>query len=715
MDNKNELQEFSLDDILKEFGEAPEAEPEVPAEEPAAQPLAGEPKPEEEAPQEEAPLEEAPLEEAPLEEAPAEEPKVGDTIRMEQIIKEVRAQEEAVSQDATIRMEPPQVGDTIRMEQIIKEVRAQEEAVSQDATIRMDPAEPEAAPGEEKQEAPAASPIIELNPRARLRELKRKLVAGPEKRYYELTEQGVLRLQIAILATLLLLIGCGAVTAMYSMGLVPENRLRLVIFTQVLAMLISAALGSNQMLDGLAELLRGRFTINTLLSITFIACCADAVFCLKELRIPFCAAFTLQTAMALWARYQRRTTEMAQMDTLRKAVRLHALVKEPEVYDGKAGILRTHGDLDHFMDNYDAPSGPEKLQNGYAFVCLFACVGIAVFAGVLHGISMGVQVLSTSLLVAVPASFYVCFSRPMAILEKRLHMVGTVICGWQGVKGLCGKAVFPLKDEDIFPNGSTKLNGVKFYGDRDPDLVVSYATSLIAVSGSGLTPIFRQMLAGRDGSEYAVENFQNYGDGGIGGEVNGEPVLLGGLNFLQDMGVEIPEGTMVNQAVYAAIDGQLSAVFAISYAKMRSAAGGLVALCGYRKLKCVITGGDFMLTDGLIRSKFKVNTRRIEFPDREVRKTLRDRQPDANATGLAFATRDELVSYAYAITGSRALRTSYRLGVALHLLGGVLGLLIMLALSYLGAMELLSPTHILLYQLVWAVPGLLFTEWTRTV
>ena len=724
MDNKNELQEFSLDDILKEFGETPEAEPEVPAEEPAAQPQAGEPKPEEEAPQEEepqeeapqeeAPQEEAPREEAPREEAPAEEPKVGDTIRMEQIIKEVRAQEEAVSQDATIRMEPPQVGDTIRMEQIIREVRAQEEAVSQDATIRMDPAEPEAAPVEEKQEAPAA-PIIELNPRARLRELKRKLVAGPEKRYYELTEYGVIRLQIAILVTLLLLIGCGAVTAMYSMGLVPENRLRLVIFSQVLAMLISAALGSNQMLDGLAELLRGRFTINTLLSITFIACCADAVFCLKELRIPFCAAFTLQTAMALWARYQRRTTEMAQMDTLRKAVRLHALVKEPEVYDGKAGILRTHGDVDHFMDNYDAPSGPEKLSNGYAFVSLFACIGIAVFAGVLHGVSMGVQVLSTSLLVAVPASFYVCFSRPMAILEKRLHMVGTVICGWQGVKGLCGKAVFPLKDEDIFPNGSTKLNGVKFYGDRDPDQVVSYATSLIAVSGSGLAPIFRQMLAGRDGSEYAVENFQNYGDGGIGGEVNGEPVLLGGLNFLQDMGVEIPEGTMVNQAVYAAIDGQLSAVFAISYAKMRSAAGGLVALCGYRKLKCVITGGDFMLTDGLLRSKFKVNTRRIEFPDREVRKTLRERQPDANATGLAFATRDELVSYAYAITGSRALRTSYRLGVALHLLGGVLGLLIMLCLSYLGAMELLSPTHILLYQLVWAVPGLLFTEWTRTV
>ena len=280
---------------------------------------------------------------------------------------------------------------------------------------------------------------------------------------------------------------------------------------------------------------------------------------------------------------------------------------------------------------------------------------------------------------------------------------------------LVGKAAFPLKDEDIFPNGSTKLNGVKFYGDRDPDLVVSYATSLICAAGSGLTPVFRQQLASRDGKENPVENFHNYGDGGIGGEVCGEPVLLGNLNFLQDMGVEIPEGTMVNQAVYAAIDGQLCAVFAISYAKMRSAAGGLVALCGYRKLTPVLTGGDFIMTDGLLRSKFKINTRRIAFPDRETRQALRERRPDPNAMGLAFATRDELVSYAYAVTGSRALRTSVRMGTVFHLLGGILGMLIMLALSYLGAVELLTPTHIFLYQVILLVPGLLFTQWTSTV
>ena len=192
-------------------------------------------------------------------------------------------------------------------------------------------------------------------------------------------------------------------------------------------------------------------------------------------------------------------------------------------------------------------------------------------------------------------------------------------------------------------------------------------------------------------------------------------MLLGTLNFLQDMGVEIPEGTMVNQAIYAAIDGQLCAVFAISYAKMRSAAAGLVSLCGYRKMTLMKLPGDFMLTEEFLRSKFGIKTRRFVVPTRETGILLKHFQPNPEEPVLALTTREELVSSAYAITGARALRQSTRLGVTVHLIGGILGLVIMLVLGYLGSTELLTPTNVLLYQLIWAVPGLLVTEWTRVV
>ena len=64
---------------------------------------------------------------------------------------------------------------------------------------------------------------------------------------------------------------CAGVTTLLALDMVPENRMRLVIFSQVLAMLVSGLLGSHLMLDGLGSLFKGRFNLNSLLAFTFIA------------------------------------------------------------------------------------------------------------------------------------------------------------------------------------------------------------------------------------------------------------------------------------------------------------------------------------------------------------------------------------------------------------------------------------------------------------
>ena len=686
MENKNEVQDFDLDDILTEFQESDSGEPvEVEADEELEQLL--------------------------------QMPQLTITPVVVKTSEAMAALLEESEEDAPAEEEPTQVFHAITEEEAAALAEA-ETAVSEGDTAVIPEISPEAPaaaePAFEVEPEFIPEPIL-FQPKNRLRDLKKKLVAGPEKRYYELSEVGTGKLQIAILVSLVIVALCAAVTTMFTLNMVPQSRLRLVIFSQVLAMLVSGLLGSHLMIDSLADLLKGRFTANTLLTLTFAACIADSVFCLKDLRVPCCAAFCLEMLFALLGRYEKRNTEMSQMDTMRKAVRLHGIIKVDDYQDGKAGIMRKEAQVEDFMDHYNKVCGPHRVQNVYCALSLLACIGIAAAAGVLHSTTLAVQILAASLLVAVPATFFVTTSRPAAILEKRLHMVGTVLCGWESVKDLCGKAIFPLRDRDLFPTGSTKLNGVKFYSDRDPDETVAYSTALIIAGGGGLVPVFKQLRTSRNAPEYTAENFQYYGNGGIGGEVCGEPVLLGTLSFLQDMGVEIPEGTTVNQAVYASIDGQLCAVYAISYAKMRSAAAGLVTLNSYRKVTPMMLCGDFMLTEDFIRNKFDIRTNRIVFPTREERDLLKKRRPDPDEPVLAITTREELIGAAYAVTGARALRQATKLGVIIHLIGGILGLVIMAALAYLGSTELLTPTNILLYQLVWSVPGLLVTEWTRVV
>ena len=676
---ENERQEYSLEDIMKEFS---------------------------------AESEETESAEATVEASVAEaaETVTDDTVKMEPVVAENKEIDESVANADTIRLDISQ----------LPEGKVNEEAESIDDS-REQPAEEKEAFTEQwepEYEQPMGeyipAPQIIVHPQSRLRELKRKLVAGPEKRYYELSEVGLGKLQFAIVAALLVTLLSAAISVLHRLDWVSPERTRLLVFGQLFMLLLVALPGSFQLAEGLTDLFKGRFTPNTFLVFGFIACCVDAAFCLDSLRIPCCAAFSLQMLMSLWGAYHKRHTEMGAMDTMRKAVRLNKLALAEDVYEGRAGLLRGQGQVEDFMDHYNTVSGPEKVLNWYSLAALVASIGIGVAAGILYDIPTAVQVLSVSLMAAMPATTFITLTRPMCVLEKQLHKLGAVLCGWRGVKGLRGKRVFPLSHEDLFPVGAAKMNGVKFFGNREPDEIVAYCTALVVADGGGLAPLFTQVLESRNGRHYDVVNLQAY-DGGIGGEVCGEPVLVGLLPFLRDMGVDIPEGIRVNQAVCVSIDGELCGLFAVTYEKNKYAAVGLTALCADRRIRSVLTNGDFMLTPSFLRAKFGINPKRLVVPEHEQCQLLRQQTLEEDAPALLLVTQEGLAPLTIGTVGARALYTASILGVIFHMAGGILGLAVMVTLLVLNGIDLLTPLNMFLWQLVWIIPGWLVTQWTKTI
>ena len=668
MDEKD-LQEFTLEDILKEFGSQSEEE-----------------------------LQRAEEEVAEEAQEPQEEEK-----------------QPSVVTDATSRLDAiPDTKGTVRnAEHIDDEDEIPPISVEEEKT------EPYSTEWEPEYEQPIAEyvpprPIL-FHPKSRLRELKRQLVAGPEKMYYTLSEKGLGKLQLAIAANVLVVLITAALTILFTVGVIGENRLKTMVFGQFLAMLISALLGSNQLVEGLADLLHKRFSLRTMLVFTFILCCVDGALCLQELRIPCCAAFSLQMTMCLWSAYQKRNTKLGMLDTMRKATRLDSIGAVEDYHEGVKGLLRGEGQVEDFMDTFEQAPALEKTQSVYALVALCVSVAVGIAAGVLHGVSTGIQVAAVTTLAAIPASMYVALSRPAAVLERRHHAVGTVLCGWQGVEGLSGKGYFPIAHSDLFPDGSVKLNGVKFYGSRLPDQIISYATALVEADGGTMAPLFSHLLESRNGIHYMAESYRIYENGGIGGEVNGEPVLVGSLSFLRNMGVEPPEGIRVDKAVCVAVDGELCGLFAVTYDVDRSTASGLSSLCGYRKLTPVLISDDFMLTPKFIGSQFDVKTKRILFPEFEQRKQMREKALETENPVLALVTGEGLAPFAYAVTGARMLKKAAKAGITVHMIGGILGMVMMLALTILGATNLLTPANMFLYELVWMIPGLLITQWTRSI
>ena len=235
MDNTNESQEFDLDDILREFHEDPDDD---------------------------------------VKDTASDEELDVDVLLVEEVSSPAAEQPEApeTAEAPEETPDPVSSGDTVRFDPEALSKEAEEAAPSDDARA-IDDLIAEAlsgsgsdAPAPEAPQQPQTPPIT-FDPHQRLRELKKKLVAGPEKRYYELTELGIGKLQIGILLNLVIVLLCAGVTTLLALDMVPENRMRLVIFSQVLAMLVSGLLGSHLMLDGLGSIFKGRFNLNSLLTL----------------------------------------------------------------------------------------------------------------------------------------------------------------------------------------------------------------------------------------------------------------------------------------------------------------------------------------------------------------------------------------------------------------------------------------------------------------
>ena len=563
---------------------------------------------------------------------------------------------------------------------------------------------------------------IQFQPKSRLHELKRKLVAGPEKRFYELSEIGVGKLQVAIFLSLLVVIVSAISTIMYATGAVQAHRMKLMVFSQFMALLVSGLLGSYQMIEGVADLAKKRFTPNSLLAITFVICLVDGVICLKQVRVPCCAAFSLAVTMSLWGTYQRRSTEMSRMDTMRKAVRLDGIAACPDYTEGKKGFLRTEGQVEDFMDTYAEPGTPEKTLNIYSLAAMGVAFAIGITACVLKvselgmtaAMAAGLQVCAVCLLAAMPATMFISQSRPAWILERRLRKLGTVLCGWQGVKGLCGKAVFPVTGSDLYPPETLRMNGMKFFDSREPEQVIAYAAAVIGAGDCGFAHLFTGLLDSHNGRHYAVRQMAFY-EGGVAGVVEGETVLIGSWAFMKEMEIAVPDSARVSYGMYVAIGGELSGVFAVNYGKNPSTAAGLTTLTSYNNLECALVSDDFAVTYGFLKGKFGLKPKRFQLPEYAQRTQLRQKEIPEKSPTLLMSTAKGLASLAFGVTGARTLRNTSWIGAVLHIVGGTVGLGMMLTLVILGALHLITPLNMFLYQLIWMIPALLLTEWTRIV
>ncbi len=645
--------------------------------------------------------------------APAE-PVTDETVRLAVPAAEAKGEEKPA--------EPPAGGDTIRFTPV-EEEKAPEPERPAVWTYRGEPDPERPAPDpKEARELARAERREKRQAEKRRRQLERfqkkearkkraqeqpeHTFASPEAAYafYAAASGTRLRLLVSTLlclgSVLLLVLSTPLITGAFS------DHAAVFSAAMLGLLLLQAVCSYDVCLSGVIALLRFRFDQYSMLFLALCAVVADAFFAVAEGRTPFCTVAGILLLLALWGRdllYDARRRSLRAISNMDEPV---AAIREEKAWHGYDCIFRAPGDAEQFAVQLEMPDAGSRIMRVWVPVMTAVTLALSVLTSLRTGEHF-LWAWSAMLLASFPAGILIAYAKPFSALARRLYRAGAAIAGWQGARILSGEAGLIVEDADLFPPQNVTQGGMKLYGSRPAPMVIGYANAVVQTAGSGLVPLFEQMMHDQNGRRYTVDTFRRYEGGGLGATIRGDVVLMGSIAFMKLMRVRVPEGTRLKQAVYLSVNGELTAVFALNYAPAESVRAGLSAVLRAGSLVPVLATRDFMITPQFLKLRYKIPPEHIEFPIVEERARLSSQEIPRTGPQGALMARSSFASFAGSVVSARTLRGAAIIAMIVALAGSVLGTALMFFLTFLGSSFSASCWNLFLYTVLWLIPGLL--------
>ena len=481
--------------------------------------------------------------------------------------------------------------------------------------------------------------------------------------------------------------------------------------------LLAVLLGLDAILKGILGIFRLRMGLDSIAALANLAVLADAILlpgrAEAALRQPYSAAAIL----ALWCVMQGSRNKQR---GLRIACRTAASAHEPYLvtrdegtWNGLDSYAKWSGDVTGFGSQIQAEDGAEHICRLFTPVLLAACLTFSILASVGRGKPENLLWSLSAILTASSAlSATLCFGLPWRKLSLRLSQLGAALAGWEGAVNTTGGTYFLIQDTDLFPRRSVTLNGMRIYGQISKEKVMAYTATVLRDAGGGLNLPFQDMMHSEGLLYREGDRLTAYEGGGVSEYIRGDLVLVGSASFMRLMEVDLPQDIHIKNGLYCAINGQLVGLFVIHY-RLNSGVEPALDCLIRNRVKPVLTTRDFNLIPSVLRRQFQLPMDRIEFPPVERRRAMSDPERVRERSLTAVLCREGIVPYAEAVVGGRRLRTAVRLSAVLTCIGAAAGCLLAFYLTAIQAYTSLTVLNLLVFLVLWYVPTMLLTHWVN--
>lgn len=469
----------------------------------------------------------------------------------------------------------------------------------------------------------------------------------------------------------------------------------------ILVLLLSALLSVEVSVRGFLDLFRLHISMYTVTVFAMLLALVHALITVTAQTSNFCEAAAIILLFQYRSLLSGRSGMLHALDTVCSFEKPMGIFDAPQLLPNSDSLRRDRANTDDFIRKLTQPDRPQKIFGIYAAVLLPLTLALAVLfslrtdTGILH-------LWLFLLLCTIPCAGAQAFYRPFRVLSKRLSSFGGALCGWHSAMIFGGKHTIILRDEDLFPAANISSNGMKLFNSYTAGQVTAYALAALEVADSPLTELFRSLLKNQYSRSYPITDHRIYENSGVGIEIAGDIVLVGPLNFMKSMGVHMPSGTRVRQAVYVSINGELAGIFAIKYKPNNSTRSGLKNVLANRNFSVVLATRDFLISPELIAAKYELPMDTMLYPVYPERLRLSETDPNEKNSQGALIAKDTFGAFASTVAAGRTLRITARTALCMSILASLLGLTVCILLMLWNAVPAVTPLHVATFQLLWS-------------
>ena len=465
--------------------------------------------------------------------------------------------------------------------------------------------------------------------------------------------------------------------------------------------------GLDIMTSGLIAIVHRRPNANTLITLSALFCVIDGFLAacgVKGTKLPFCAIPALTISFSLLGSLLNCRSSRIVFNTVSSSRKPYTVTAETSVTGDGVTILKSRMTTKGFVRRTEE-AGPDETVYGVMapYLIVIALLLSLISAAVSKSFAQFAHILSGIFVCAAPLAILLTYPLANFVSAKTLIKSGSAIAGWSGIYdiGKCRHMI--ITDFDLFPKGSVTISQTRIFAGMKPEKVVSLAGSMIAASGSALSPAFAELMKQGKGSLLRVENFRCHEGGGLIAMVDGVEVYCGSASFMHLMGVHLPDMFKIKNCVYVSEGDTICGMFQMEYTPVDSVREALYMLMRSDRHP-VFAVRDFNITPQLLSVKYDIPTDGFDFPSFAQRYEISGAEPSEASKPAALVSREGLGAFVHLAEHAKGLYTRVRVSVMLSVMSTVIGMIVMFILSLTGQMTV---TAALSFLLVWLIPVLI--------